>query len=162
AGGRPNAQRAWDLRRDKSFPLRRRSIMATRTISERRLAANRANALKSTGPRTAEGKERASKNTLKHGVVASYSHLSDEWDATFNLFLDELREELRPRTNLQRTLFVQIANLTWRLRRLPEAQTKLFAAEREKIESDEREEMPACEVMARRFSDAPKENGFLL
>jgi hypothetical protein len=40
-------------------------------ISPRRLAANRANAGKSTGPRTPEGKIRASQNAVKHGFAAS-------------------------------------------------------------------------------------------
>ena len=39
--------------------------------SERQLIANRLNAKKSTGPRTALGKLRSSRNALKHGL---YSH----------------------------------------------------------------------------------------
>jgi hypothetical protein len=40
-------------------------------ISPKRLAANRANAAKSTGPRTAEGKTRSAQNARKHGFTAS-------------------------------------------------------------------------------------------
>ena len=36
--------------------------------SERQIAANRANARKSSGPRSASGKKRASRNALKHGL----------------------------------------------------------------------------------------------
>jgi hypothetical protein len=39
--------------------------------SERQIAANRRNALKSTGPRTTAGKLRASANALRHGLAAS-------------------------------------------------------------------------------------------
>jgi hypothetical protein len=38
--------------------------------SERKLAANRSNARRSTGPRTAAGKSRASRNALRHGLAA--------------------------------------------------------------------------------------------
>jgi hypothetical protein len=42
-----------------------------RIPSEARLAANRANAQRSTGPRTAEGKARSSQNAVKHGFTGS-------------------------------------------------------------------------------------------
>ena len=42
----------------------------TQHISAARLAANRANAQKSTGPRTPQGKLRAASNSLKHGLYS--------------------------------------------------------------------------------------------
>jgi hypothetical protein len=42
-------------------------------VSQKRILANRRNALKSTGPRTAEGKRRSSRNSLKHGHYAALS-----------------------------------------------------------------------------------------
>jgi hypothetical protein len=41
-----------------------------RALSPRRLAANRNNARKSTGPRTASGKARTSRNALRHGLAS--------------------------------------------------------------------------------------------
>jgi hypothetical protein len=43
----------------------------TKPISADRLAANRANAAKSTGPRTPEGKSRSSQNARKHSFIAA-------------------------------------------------------------------------------------------
>jgi hypothetical protein len=40
-------------------------------LSDKQLAANRANASRSTGPRTAEGKARAALNSRKHGLAAA-------------------------------------------------------------------------------------------
>jgi hypothetical protein len=41
-----------------------------RPISERKLQANRANAKRSTGPRTEAGKAASRKNALKHGILS--------------------------------------------------------------------------------------------
>jgi hypothetical protein len=42
-----------------------------KSLSDKQLAANRANATRSTGPRTSEGKARAALNSRKHGLSAS-------------------------------------------------------------------------------------------
>jgi hypothetical protein len=45
--------------------------LPTKPISEKKLAANRANAAHSTGPRSPEGKTRSAQNSRKHGLTAS-------------------------------------------------------------------------------------------
>jgi hypothetical protein len=48
------------------------------TCSEAKMAANRLNALKSTGPKTVEGKERSRQNALTHGFCASVIQVPGE------------------------------------------------------------------------------------
>jgi hypothetical protein len=42
-------------------------------ITDRKISANRRNAARSTGPRSAEGRARSSRNSLRHGLSAAYS-----------------------------------------------------------------------------------------
>ena len=54
--------------------------------SQQQIDADRANALKSTGPKTPEGKAIVSQNALKHGLTAQNACVTDEdqdeFDAT--------------------------------------------------------------------------------
>jgi len=48
--------------------------------SKRRIEANRRNAARSTGPRTTDGKQRASGNAYKHGWLVNMRHIPDMSD----------------------------------------------------------------------------------
>ena len=56
------------------------------TVTPKKLAANRANAKKSTGPRTAAGKEKCSKNPVTHGIFCNDIVLPGEDAAIFESF----------------------------------------------------------------------------
>jgi hypothetical protein len=62
--------------------------------SKRQLAANRANAKKSTGPRSEAGKEKVSQNAIQHGLTGSFRVLEGESQNKFdNLFTQLLKDE---------------------------------------------------------------------
>ena len=65
------------------------------TISERKLRANRANARKSTGPRTAQGKAYSRRNALRHGLT-SHTLLIDPQGTPVDPNLQNLLQELKP------------------------------------------------------------------
>jgi hypothetical protein len=94
---------------------------ATRT-SQRKAAANRRNALKSTGPRTPQGKARARLNALKHGILASQAVISTiEGSAERKLFeatVAGLADDFQPVGTYEQLLVQEIAACFWRLRRL--------------------------------------------
>ena len=56
--------------KDSSTPRPGESSCRKRPVSERRLQANRKNALRSTGPRTVRGKTIVARNAIKHGFLA--------------------------------------------------------------------------------------------
>jgi hypothetical protein len=94
--------------------------------TEAQIEANRANAQKSTGPRTPEGKEKASHNALKHGLLAKDVVVMGEDIDDFALFRDELGAELAPVGLVEARLVERIAGLMWRLQRAERVQTESF------------------------------------
>ena len=91
-------------------------------LSPRQLAARRANAAKSTGPRTLPGKNTARLNALKHGFFAC-DVVSVELDGPrrveeFNAILDALLEEFQPESVHERIMIDEVAACCWRIRRV--------------------------------------------
>jgi hypothetical protein len=92
------------------------------TLSPRKLAAQRANANKSTGPRTLDGKAAARLNALKHGFFA-HDVVNSELDGParaeeFYSLLDALLEEFQPQSARERILVDEVAASCWRIRRI--------------------------------------------
>ena len=94
--------------------------------SQRKIEANRANALKSTGPRTARGKRATSRNALAHGLTARAALLPGDDPREYRRFVLAVLEALDPRGPLEEDLAGEIANLSWKLRRVPGAEAILL------------------------------------
>ena len=96
--------------------------------SEARLNANRQNAKRSTGPRTTEGRSRSSRNALKHGFCASGCSLTPLEDReAYERYTASIRDSLHPASAIEEELAQRIADLSWRLRRIPDAEAALLA-----------------------------------
>ena len=103
------------------------ALEETRTISEAQLTANRRNATRSTGPVTAEGKSRSSRNALKTGLTGRTVLLASEDAALYELHLQQFRDELRPSGERETELVQAIADSLWRLRRIPSLELGIYA-----------------------------------
>ena len=97
--------------------------------SAAQIEANRRNARKSTGPRTDEGKARASRNATKHGLTSRLPVLPDEDPAIFEEFRHAVSAELRPLGTLETAWVNRIAALQWRLARVPGLEAAVLADE---------------------------------
>ena len=91
------------------------------------IEANRLNAQKSTGPRTPEGKERASRNAVKHGLLAEQVVIHGEDPAEFDGYRDRMLGELAPVGEVETMLAERAVGLAWRLRRAERLQSAVFA-----------------------------------
>ena len=101
--------------------------MATR----RQLEANRANAKRSTGPRSADGKAQSSKNSLAHGLTAQDIVIADEDPEEFERLRAGLQADFEPTSTIELELVERLAGLLWRLRRIPVLEGALLDARRE-------------------------------
>jgi hypothetical protein len=94
--------------------------------SERQIAANRGNALQSSGPRTGGGKLRSRKNAVRHGLTAEtvIGVLEDPED--YRASEAAILADYVPRSVIERELVLRLASLLWRLRRANSIETGLF------------------------------------
>ena len=97
--------------------------------SEKQAQANRRNALKSTGPKTPEGKAAVRLNANKHGLRSQEVLLPGEDEETLKELDENLRAELQPLGELENLLVDGIIAAHWRLRRLRRVEAGIFAWE---------------------------------
>jgi hypothetical protein len=97
--------------------------------SAAQIAANRANALSSTGPRTPEGKAAAARNRATHGLSSrNFFLLPGEDPEEFDALLAACRAEHRPETPCESFLVDELARCEWKLRRLSAVEAGLLAS----------------------------------
>ena len=94
--------------------------------SPARIAANRRNAQKSTGPRTPEGKRAVRLNALWHGAFATDPLLPDEDPVAFSRLRDGLRRHYQPASQDEEALVQRAVLAAWRLQRLAAMETRVL------------------------------------
>ena len=87
--------------------------------SAAQIAANRRNALRSTGPRTAAGKARSRRNAHKHGLYARVEPPPPEDAAQIDRLTAEYRRRLQPADQIEEGLVRRLALTQFRLSRIP-------------------------------------------
>ena len=99
--------------------------------SYRQIEANRRNALRSTGPVTEEGKRRARRNAIRHGLCAETVVETLEGVDDYRGFEAAVIASYGARTAVERELVLQLASLLWRLRRATAIETDLLRIQAE-------------------------------
>ena len=115
-------------------------IMATskkQKKHKKQIAANRRNAKKSTGPRTARGKAVSSRNAVKHGLycrdlIIDSPKLKED-PAEYNNLLKSLFDDLRPKGKIQKALVHIIAECLWRQERALNAEIMIINRQLEQL-----------------------------
>jgi hypothetical protein len=80
--------------------------------TEAQILANRRNAQKSTGPRTPQGKAVVSQNAVKHGLLIRQDVISSESQAEFDLYRQQMLDELDPVSPMESMLAERVVSLS--------------------------------------------------
>jgi hypothetical protein len=94
--------------------------------TEAQLRANRANSLKSTGPRSVEGKAASRFNALKHGMDAASVVLPGENPAAYEFMVATYDDELQPQTPTERFHVDTMIQANWQKQRLLRVESDLY------------------------------------
>jgi hypothetical protein len=101
--------------------------------SIQRLEANRRNALRSTGPKTEDGKQRSRANAVRHGLTAETVVGSLEDAEDYEAFEAAITADYDAETAIARELVLRLASLLWRLRRANAIEADLFEIQAEAL-----------------------------
>ena len=93
--------------------------------TEAQIAANRRNAEASTGPRTAEGKARVSRNSTTFGLYSAGDVVRPEEESLYQAFCEDFQQQLAPQGAMETTLAAEIVHAAWRLHRCAKAESTL-------------------------------------
>lgn len=104
--------------------------MTTRKQTE----ANRRNSRKSTGPRTAKGKNKVRYNPLRHGLTAKEILIPGENSEEFDKLWQQLADKFQPNGPLEEQLVIRVQTCFWRLHRVGKIEAGILLLEKYRIE----------------------------
>ena len=106
------------------------------TSNLKQISANRENSKHSTGPRTEEGKRRASQNAVKHGLNSFDFLLDIESEDDYHLFHEQLIHDHQPRNGTDYILIEQYLQAYFLKRRFLQKMPDLYRSEKRQYSNE--------------------------
>src|SRR5450755_1589922 len=118
--------------------------------SFRQIEANRRNALRSTGPKSQNGKRQSRRNALRRGLTAETVIEGLEDTEDYTAFEAAIISDYDAETAVERELVLRLASLLWRMRRATSIETDLLTIQAE-ILRDRRQQTRSQDQQATSF-----------
>ena len=96
--------------------------------SEKQIRASQSNGARSRGPITPQGKAHASRNSLRHGILARQILVGKESPSSFKALYDFLVSHFSPLNDVELGYIEEMAAAYWRLRRTWAVETEMLEA----------------------------------
>lgn len=97
--------------------------------SHKQIIANQRNALKSTGPRTGQGKAIVCQNAKTHGILSQEVLIDENESVSFDDFSSRIYHQLNPLGDFEKLIVDRIVTSAWRLRRIIRIETEFYRSE---------------------------------
>jgi hypothetical protein len=114
-------------RPNEELPTNSHTASPSGAASASQLAANRSNALLSTGPCTERGKRISSLNAVKTGLTGQTVLLPSDDAAFYERHMQRFIADHKPETDRESELVQNMADAQWRMNRIPGLEMALFA-----------------------------------
>ena len=124
--------------------------------SEAQIAANRKNSLKSTGPKTPEGKDRSRRNAWKHGLACKGDSVPEAGARAVDDRLYVLAADLRPRSPMGMVLLQAVAVYSVRMERASRQESDALAIHvRHAVDDFDHERLDEADRLYDTLADGP-------
>ncbi len=125
--------------------------------SLRKIEANRRNVLKSTGPRTVEGKAVVARNAMTHGLRARQVLIDGESQDEFEWLHEAMVAERKPVGVLEHELVETIVVSLWRLKRAKRIEVEIIEHFSEEPEQAKAEQLPFRVIIRKTYEGGREE-----
>ena len=120
-------------------------------ITDKQIAANRANAAKSTGPRTPAGKARAVRNAFTLGLTTDQLLAPSESRGSLARHATALHCHFAPATPVENLLVDRIIAASWRLRRTRIIETRVYHQRTQELDKYLQHKSSPCDPLTEVF-----------
>jgi hypothetical protein len=141
---RAERREAERLNRKLAYQQSQNPTAAAPVATPAQTQANRANAQFSTGPTSPAGKATSARNAVKHGLTGNTVLLDSDDEAEYQARLDYYASLYQPATFEERRLVQAIHDANWRLDRITNLESTIYAKGRIELEGSF-EELPAAQ-----------------
>jgi len=127
----------------------------SKLISQRKIQANRRNAKKSTGPKTADGKAKSAMNSIKYGIYSDKYLIKDESYEEFHNYRKKILKCLNPTNAVLFDMATHVVSNGWEYQRCTLLESKILNSKSLKHDAERKQNNEEAKQIIVSWQDPP-------
>jgi hypothetical protein len=128
----------------------------SKLISQRKIQANRRNAKKSTGPKTADGKAKSAMNSIKYGIYSDKYLIKDESYEEFHNYRKKILKCLNPTNAVLFDMATHVVSNGWEYQRCTLLESKILNSKSLKHDAERKQNNEEAKQIIVSWQDPPE------